>query len=218
MADAAARAARPPPLAVQVALGVRRLAGPAGRPPRAGVSASERRLPRAPAPTGSRTGSGLAGRGASPTRSASSASGARLRRYAAERGVRHDRRRRDLRGARRASTIARIRSCSSDGARRRRAAGRLLRHRPAVGQPALRLAGAAPARLPLVGRAAARGPRRCSTSPGSTTSAASSPTGRCRRDRDGGRRALEARARARAVRRGVARARASCRWWPRTSG
>ena len=53
------------------------------------------------------------------------------------------------------------------------------RHGPAVGQPAVRLAGAAAPRLPLVGRARAAHARRCSTWPGSTTSAASSPTGRC---------------------------------------
>ena len=70
-----------------------------------------------------------------------------------------------------------------DGARRRRAARRLHRQGPAVGQPALRLAGAAAPRLPLVGRAAARARSSSSTSRASTTSAASSPTGRSRRAR-----------------------------------
>ena len=63
----------------------------------------------------------------------------------------------------------------------RRAARQVHRHGPALGQPALRLARAAPAQVPLVGRAAAAHLAAWSTSRGSTTSAASSPTGRCRR-------------------------------------
>ena len=52
--------------------------------------------------------------------------------------------------------------------------------RAAVGQPALRLAGACASRLPLVDRALAPDLRARSTSRASTTSAASSPTGRSR--------------------------------------
>ena len=55
--------------------------------------------------------------------------------------------------------------------------------RAAVGQPAVRLAGAAPAPATAGGSSGCGGRCRCSTWPGSTTSAASSPTGRCRRAR-----------------------------------
>ena len=153
VADAAARAARPLRLALQVALGVRGLAGPARRARRAGrarprssTSASARR-------SGSRTGRAFAGRGAVADQvrfDREWARAARLRRRARRAA---DRRRADLRRGRlgrppRASRAVPRRR------RRRHAARRLHRQGPAVGQPALRLAGAAAARLPLVDRAA----------------------------------------------------------------
>ena len=129
--------------------------------------------------TGSRTGRASARAARSPTRCASTASGPRCGAYAAR--------------ARRAASSATSRSTSRPGSadhrahpelfqrgrRGRHAARRLHRQGPAVGQPALRLAGDAAPRLPLVGRAAAAHVRRSSTSRASTTSAASSPTGRC---------------------------------------
>ena len=80
VADAAARPAGPPPLALQGGLRVRRLARPAGgawrarsRRPRSSTSASASRR-------GSRTGRASARAGRSPTRSASTASGPRCAR------------------------------------------------------------------------------------------------------------------------------------------
>ena len=91
----------------------------------------------------------------SRTRCGSSASGARCARYCGERGRAAVRRRRDLRRARRASTTSPIPSCSRTGCVAGAPPDAFSRDRAAVGQPAVRLAGAAPARLPLVGRAAA---------------------------------------------------------------
>ena len=64
--------------------------------------------------------------------------------------------------------------------RRRRPARRVHRRGPALGQPDLRLVRHARDRLPLVDRALPPHVRAPSTSPASTTSAASSPTGPCR--------------------------------------
>ena len=109
--------------------------------PRAPVSrAGGAGLPRARAPTGSRTGSPTAGAARSTTRCASTASGPRCARYAAERGVR-------LIGDIPIYVAAGLgRPAGASGAvhrrrRGRRAAGRVHRQGPAVGQPAVRLAG-----------------------------------------------------------------------------
>ena len=64
---------------------------------------------------------------------------------------------------------------------RRRAARRAQRDRPALGEPALRLARPPRNRLPLVARAVPAHVRARRPLPASTTSAASSPTGRSRR-------------------------------------
>ena len=157
--------------------------GAARRDPRAPVSAPRSCSTSASATrSGSTTGSGSPAAARSPTRSASSANGARLRAYASERGVR---------------LFGDVAIYVAPGSADHRAHPELFRdglvagappdafsaQRAAVGQPAVRLAGAAPAPLSLVGRAAAARRSRCSISPGSTTSAASSPTGRCRRAR-----------------------------------
>ena len=91
-----------------------------------------------------------------------------------------DRRRPDLRlrRGRRHRGVAgavRARRC------RRRAARSAERERAALGQPAVRLAGASRAPGSAGGSSASRGPSSSSTSPASTTSAASSRTGRSRR-------------------------------------
>ena len=151
--------------------------------------------------TGSRTGSRSPARRGRRPGALRPRVGARCARYAAERGV-------QLIGDVPIYVAAGLgRPARAPGALPRRrggghAAGRLHRQGPAVGQPALRLAGAAAARLPLVDRAACGARSSSSTSRGSTTSAASSPTGRCRAARAHAlRRALEARAGPRAVRR-----------------
>ena len=182
---------------VQVALGVRGLAGAARRPARAGVARRAGRLPRAPARTGSTTGSGSPGGGArrrpGPLR-ARVGRAARLRGRARRAAAR---RRRRSTSRRAAPTTAPIPSCSSAASspaprRTRYSATGQLWGNPLYDWPALRRR-----RLPLVGRAAAARRWRCSTSRGSTTSAASSPTGRCpARRTDAPRRALAARARA----------------------
>ncbi len=77
VADAPARPARRAPLAVQVGVGVRRLAEAAGRAGRPRQPGGGARLPRAGRRTGSRTGSRSPARTRSPTRCASTASGAR---------------------------------------------------------------------------------------------------------------------------------------------
>ena len=206
VADAAARAARPARLAVQVA----RRRSPPGRacsPSRDApvTEAEELRLPRARGGLDRATGRASPARRGRRPGALRARVGARCARYAAERGVRligdvpiyvAPGQRRPPRAPR---ALPRRRG-------RRRAAGRLHRQGPAVGQPALRLAGAAAARLPLVDRAPAAHVRALSTSRGSTTSAASSPTGRCRAGaRDALVRALAARPGPRAVRRRGAR-------------
>ena len=181
VADAAARAARPLRLALQVALGVRRLARPAGRAARAGVARPRSSTSASARRAGSRTGRASPGAARSPTRCASSASGARCAAYAAERGVR-------LIGdvpiyvAPARPTTARTPSCSAttpspgtppDAYTRRASCGAT---RSTTGR---RCGGAATAG----GSRGWRARSRSSTSRGSTTSAASSPTGRCRRAR-----------------------------------
>ena len=189
VADAAARAARPLRLALQGALGLRGLAGAARRPRRAGVARARPTRSASARRTGSRTGRASAAPGALDDQVRFEREWSALRAYAAERGVR-------LIGdvpiyvapggadhARAARALPRRRGG-------RRAAGRLHRQGAAVGQPALRLAGAAPPRLPLVGGAAAAHLRALRPRARSTTSAASSPTGRCRAARATPRRAL----------------------------
>ncbi len=103
---------------------------------------------------------------------------ARCARYAAERGVR-------LLGdvpiyvARDGADVARPSRALPGRRRRRRAARRAERGRPALGQPALRLARRSAPSATAGGSSASGGRSRSSTSPGSTTSAASSPTGPC---------------------------------------
>ena len=216
VADAAARSARPLRLALQGGLRVRGVAGAAGRAGRAGVEGRGARLPRARG----RLDRGLGAlrrprRGRRPGPLRARVDGAARLRERARRAA--DRRRADLRRARlgrppRASrAVPRRRG-------RRHAARRLHRQGPALGQPALRLAGAAAPRLPLVDRAARAHVLRSSTSRGSTTSAASSPTGRCRRRaRTRARRALAAAGRGARCSTPRARRSASCRSSPRTS-
>ena len=94
-----------------------------------------------------------------------------------------DRRRPDLRGG------GQLRPRGPPGAlpprrlRRRRAARPAQRHRPEVGQPALRLGGARAARATAGGSSACGARSASSTSSGSTTSAASPATGPCPRRR-----------------------------------
>ena len=208
VADAAAGPAGPPPLALQGGVGVRRLAGAAGRRrarrcrrPRSSTSASARRYwiedwaALRPARRGRRPGAlrPRVGRAARATPPSAACGSSATSRSTSRPGSADHRAHPELFQA---------------GARRRHAARRLHRQGPAVGQPAVRLAGDAAPRLPLVGRAAAAHVRRSSTSRASTTSAASSPTGRCPATRAArAARALEARAGARGVRRRRARAR-----------
>ena len=179
VADAPARPARPPSLALQGRVRVRRLARAAGRAARAGVEGRGARLPRARGLLGRGLGAlRPARRGRRPGALRPRVGGAAVVRGGARRA--HHRRRPDLRraGQRRPSRAPR----AVPGRRRGGyAAGRLHRQGPAVGQPALRLAGDAAARLPLVGRTGCGARSTSSTSRASTTSAASSPTGRCRR-------------------------------------
>ena len=128
--------------------------------------------------TGSRTGRVYAGGGAIADQVRFEREWGALRAYAVERGVQAARRRRDLRraGQRRPPLASGALPGRGGGGRPAR---RVHRRRPAVGQPAVRLAGDAPPPLPLVGRAPAPHHWLCSTSRGSTISAASSPTGRC---------------------------------------
>ena len=154
VADAAAGPAGPPSLALQGGVGVRRLAGAAGasrarrsRSPRSSTSASARRYwiedwaTLRPARRGRRPG---------PLRPrVGGAAGLRRRARRADHRRRPDLRRAGQRRPPRAPGAV-------PGRRRRRhAARRLHRQGPAVGQPALRLAGDAAPRLPLVGRPAA---------------------------------------------------------------
>ena len=121
--------------------------------PRAPVTAAERAgLPRAGRRTGSRTGSRSRARTRSTTRSASTANGRALRGYAADARREADRRRPDLR-RRRLGRPARAPGALQGRRRRGRAAGRVHRQGPAVGQPAVRLAGAARRRATPGGRA-----------------------------------------------------------------
>ena len=181
VAGAAARAARRVRLAVPLAVGVRGLARSSwpgrtrgSRPARSRTSSRAIR-------TGPAAGrASPATRRRSPTRCASSGSGERCATYAAERGVR---------------LIGDLPIYVSDGGAdldvlagavrarrgRRRAARRAQRDRPALGEPALRLARRI-ARPATAGGASGSGARSSSsTSAASTTSAASSPTGRSRR-------------------------------------
>ncbi len=121
-----------------------------------------------------------------------------------------DRRRADLRRARQRRP-SRAPGALPGRRRRRHAARRVHRQGPAVGQPALRLAGAAAARLPLVDRAPAAHVRPLRPRP-------RRPLPRLRLLLVGARagapravRALEARAGPRGLRRRGGRARASCR-------
>ncbi|CAA9492206.1 MAG: GH77, partial [uncultured Solirubrobacteraceae bacterium] len=148
VADAAPRPAGPAPLALQVGLGVRRLARAARGPAGARLAGRGGRVPRAERRVASRLG-GPRGRrrrrgpGALRPRVGGAA---RLRRRARREA---DRRRPDLRraGLRRPSRAPRDLPRGRPG---RRPARRLLRRRPAVGQPDLRLAGSAPPPLPMV--------------------------------------------------------------------
>ena len=154
VADAAARPAGPHRLALQGALGVRGLAGPARRAGRAGVEAEELDFREREAYWIGGLGAASRRAARSPTRCASSASGSALRAYAAERGVRLHRRRADLRRAGQRRPPRRTPSSSATGVVAGVPPDAFTDDGPAVGQPALRLAGAAAARLPLVGRAA----------------------------------------------------------------
>ena len=128
------------------------------------------------------TGSDSPGAGRWPIRCASNASGPRCGRTRAERGVR-------LFGDVAIYVAPGERGpARSPGAvprrlRRRRPAGRVLGDRAAVGQPAVRLAGAAPAAVPLVGRADAADAVAVRPRADRPLPRASSPTGRCRRGR-----------------------------------
>ena len=155
VADAAARAAGPRALAVQVRVGVRRLAGPARRARGAGQRRRDRRASARASRSGSATGSASPAGGArSPTRCASSASGARCARTPTSAGSGSSATCRST-SRRAAPTTVAWPSLFRSGEVAGRAAGRVHRQGPAVGQPAVRLAGAAAPRLPLVDRAAA---------------------------------------------------------------
>ena len=196
VADAAARPARPhgspykSPSAFAAWPGLlaepRRARSPT---PSVATSASARR-------TGSRTGLAFGARGDLADQVRFDREWAALRAYAAERGVR-------LIGdvpiyvAPGSADHARAPGALPRRRRRRRAARRVHRQGPAVGQPALRLAGAAARDGYRWWVERLRRTSSSSTSRASTTSAASSPTGRSRRgarDALGG--SLEARARA----------------------
>ena len=163
-------------------VGVRRLAGAAGVAARAGVERRGARLPRARRRTGSGTGIGFGRRGAVADQVRFDREWAALRALRGRARRAADRRRPDLRraGQRRPPRAPGAVPATGWWPARRRT---LHRQGPAVGQPALRLAGAAAPRLPLVDRARCGARSSSSTSRGSTTSAASSPTGRCRRGR-----------------------------------
>ena len=141
-------------LAVHAAVGVRRLAGAARGARRAGERRGDRRPSgRAQPLLDRRLGALRRRRARSPTRCGSSASGARCARTRPARGVRLIG---DLPiyvapGSRRPALAP---GALPLGRRRRRAAGQPERVRAALAQPALRLAGAAAARLPLVDRSA----------------------------------------------------------------
>ena len=127
-----------------------------------------------------RAGRASRARARSPTRCASSASGRALRAYARERGVR-------LIGdvpiyvSDAGADVDGVAGALRARRGRRRAAGRAERERAALGQPALRLARAPRDRLPLVDRALPARVRARRRLARSTTSAASSRTGRSRR-------------------------------------
>ncbi len=146
VADAAARPARPARLAVQIGVGVRGLAGVAGAAARTRSPRCRARLPRAQRVLDRR----LARIGGRPGALRPRVGGAALARRGARREA--DRGRADLRRGglgrppRAPGAVPRRRG-------RRHAAGRLHRQGPAVGQPAVRLAGAAAARVSLVDRA-----------------------------------------------------------------
>ena len=88
VADAAAGAARPARLAVQVGVGVRGVAGAAGLAAGAGDARRTSSTSASATRTGSTTGRGSARAVRSPTRCASTASGRRCGRMPSERGVR----------------------------------------------------------------------------------------------------------------------------------
>ena len=153
VAGPAARPAGRRRLAVQVRLRVRRLerAARGARRPRSSPRSSRRssRGSRTGSPTGPRSPAATR----SPTRCASSASGARCASTRAQRGVAADRRPPDLRRRRERRPRLAPSSSSRPSAVAGVAAGRVHERRPALGQPALRLAGAPRGRLPLVDRA-----------------------------------------------------------------
>ena len=148
VADAAARPARPARLAVQVGVGVRGLAGVAGAAARTRSPRCRARLPRAQRVLDRRLGR----RGSVADQVRFDREWAALRSHAAERGV-------QLIGdvpiyvARGLGRPPRAPRAVPRRRGRRHAAGRLHRQGPAVGQPAVRLAGAAAARVSLVDRA-----------------------------------------------------------------
>ena len=148
--------------------------------PRAPVSEGRgARLPRAQRRTGSSDWVAFGRRGAVADQVRFDREWAALRALRADARRAADRRRPDLRRAR-LRRPPRAPRAVPRRRRRRHAARRVHRQGPAVGQPALRLAGAA-ARAATAGGSSACGARSTSTtSRGSTTSAASSPTGRCR--------------------------------------
>ena len=211
VADAAARAAGPLRLALQGASAFAAWPGLLAEP-RAPVTRDEELdFRERNGVLDRRLGALRRARRGAPTRCASTASGRALRSHAADARRAADRRRADLRRARARPTSARIRELFQRRRGRRRAAGRVHRQGPAVGQPAVRLAGAAAARLPLVDRALPPHVR-------ALRPRAHRPLPRLRRLLGGaGGRALraggplEARAGAGGVRRRRARARRACR-------
>ena len=164
----------------KASLGFRGLAGVPGRPGRPGEPRRGRRVPRARTAAWIEDWAAFAG----GTRAVNDQ--VRFdREWAALRVVRRrtrrasDRRRADLRRARERRP-RRPPGALPRRRRRRRAAGLLHREGPALGQPDLRLAGAARAAATAGGSSASAAPSSSSTSRGSTTSAASRPTGRSR--------------------------------------
>ena len=154
VAGAAARTARPLRLTVQGAVGVRGVAGVAGRSAGAGVGCRDRFGFGSARRFGRWSGSDFLVAVRWPTRCGSRASGRPCGAYAASAGVR-------MYG----DVAIYVAPGSADhrahpelfrsGVRCRRATRCVHGRRAAVGEPAVRLAGAAPAAVPLVGRAAA---------------------------------------------------------------
>ena len=179
VAGAAARAARRIRLAVPRDVGVCGSPLLLAEPDGAGLGARDRGLRGAPPVLDRRVGAVRRterARGPGPVRAGVDGAPrlrARTRRPA-------DRRRPDLRLRRRRRRRGVARALRSRRGRRS-AAGRAERERAALGEPALRLAGAPRDGLPLVDRALPAGRSSSSTSRESTTSAASSRTGRSRR-------------------------------------